>query len=652
MNHKRPASVNPFTLEAVEDLVHDDEVDVEDIDFEDIQDELEGTSLEDFCKQLDFLVKSDDAKAKALFEIFKQGWKEKFRNIKVKQAFVNIHDLHPTQNVIYAKKSLVPILNGTWWMPGMKYAVDALLGDDRPRVDMGDPIVVCRVGGTDYLIDGHHRWSKAYAFNPECFMKAYIIDDGFEDEDDVLKFAQGTLTALRGTTPINPDQPSDDFNLYDIPSGTLHEIVVKNIDKEVLKHIANALLTKGIVTDVNTLFNYLWSNVHTLRHCAKQGEHDRDVMPQFPDGDTNPQNAILKISENTKITMKKITENTKVTLTLKQLKKLVKEGTAPESTPEVEYDEFKEMFIEQVFADGLLADLKRQVIAYLIKKAGMSNSWCGYVDRDQTLLALNVKYKGQGDWDKFNKDGRAEKIDWDVEDYWDLIQDNVRVFHDDWAAKFKAKYGVELYVAGRSSGYWGIDANEFLYRGDEDYIEIDDAALKGLYDKLLPKVDFSDVDSDHVYDMVDAAMGELAGDHGWTDSTKVVQYFKFTDEFAAFCNEFEKSVNAESAYWESAEFNDDEFENAALNAKEDDAVEVTESYRKYTQRDLRQMVRSGDAIDITNYSFDQAKEFRSKGYDVVGVCTGVYGLNGALLQDKEGQLYAVICRNTILSYLV
>ena len=351
--------------------------------------------------------------------------------------------------------------------------------------------------------------------------------------------------------------------------------------------------------------------------------------------------------------MKKITENTKVTLTLKQLKKLVKEGTAPE-TPEVTYDEFKEMFIDQVFSDGLLADQKRRVIAYFIEKAGMSNSWCGYVDHEQILLALNVKYKGQGDWDKFNKDGRAEKIGWDAEDYWNLIQDNVRVFYDDWSAKVKAKYGTELYVAGRSGGYWGIDAKEFLYRGDADYIEVDDAALKGLYDKLLPTVDFSDVDSDHVYDMVDAAMGELAGDHGWTDSTKVAQYFKFTDEFVAFCNEFEKSVDAESAYWAGQDFNDGEFENAALDADEEDdsPVEVTESYRKYTQKDLRQMVRNGEAIDITNYSFDQAKEFRSKGYDVVGVCTGVYGLNGALLQDKEGQLYAVICRNTILAYLV
>ena len=315
MNHKQPASINPFTLEAVEDLVYDDEVDAENVTFNDIQDELEGTTLEEFCKQLDFLVKSDDEKAKALFEVFKHGWKEKFRNIKVKQAFVNIRDLHPTQNVIYAKKSLALILNGKWRMPGVTYAVDKLLGEEQPQVEMGDPIVVCNVGGVDYLIDGHHRWSKAYAFNPSSSMRAYIIEGGFTDDDEVLKFAQGTLTALRNASPINAAQPSNDFNMYDIAPQQLQGIVTENINQDVLQHIMQAPVTQGVVTDVNTLFSYLWSNVRIMRQYAPKGEHDRDVMPQFPDGDTNPQNALLKISEGTKIT-----------LTIKQLKRLVKEA--------------------------------------------------------------------------------------------------------------------------------------------------------------------------------------------------------------------------------------------------------------------------------------------------------------------------------------
>lgn len=52
-------------------------------------------------------------------------------------------------------------------------------------------LVVCNVGGTNYLIDGHHRWSKAYMMNPNAKLYAYVVpsDGVFKTEDDVLKFA-------------------------------------------------------------------------------------------------------------------------------------------------------------------------------------------------------------------------------------------------------------------------------------------------------------------------------------------------------------------------------------------------------------------------------------------------------------------------------
>lgn len=75
--------------------------------------------------------------------------------------------------------------------------------------------------------------------------------------------------------------------------------------------------------------------------------------------------------------------------------------------------------------------------------------------------------------------------------------------------------------------------------------------------------------------------------------------------------------------------------------------------RKYTQRELKSMVRDGSAIDITNYSFDEANKLWKRGFDVVGVSTGVYGLNGALLQMRDtGDLMAITARNSTLSQLV
>jgi hypothetical protein len=75
--------------------------------------------------------------------------------------------------------------------------------------------------------------------------------------------------------------------------------------------------------------------------------------------------------------------------------------------------------------------------------------------------------------------------------------------------------------------------------------------------------------------------------------------------------------------------------------------------RKYTQRAIKDYVRTGAALDITNYSFTQAQALhRAHSLTTVGVSSGVYGLNGALLQDESGTLYAITARNSTLAQLV
>ncbi len=73
--------------------------------------------------------------------------------------------------------------------------------------------------------------------------------------------------------------------------------------------------------------------------------------------------------------------------------------------------------------------------------------------------------------------------------------------------------------------------------------------------------------------------------------------------------------------------------------------------RKYTQKALRELVRLGAAEDITRFGFEEMRDFlHAHSLDKVGYSSGVYGLNGGLLQDsKTGQLYAITARNTALS---
>ena len=72
--------------------------------------------------------------------------------------------------------------------------------------------------------------------------------------------------------------------------------------------------------------------------------------------------------------------------------------------------------------------------------------------------------------------------------------------------------------------------------------------------------------------------------------------------------------------------------------------------RKYTQRELKNLVAIGAAQDITTYSFEKMNEFlHSHNFDKIGYSSGVYGLNGGLIQNTEtGEYYAITARNSNL----
>jgi hypothetical protein len=69
--------------------------------------------------------------------------------------------------------------------------------------------------------------------------------------------------------------------------------------------------------------------------------------------------------------------------------------------------------------------------------------------------------------------------------------------------------------------------------------------------------------------------------------------------------------------------------------------------KRYTQKELREMVRLNMAHDITQYDFDQMAAFlKSHNLEKIGYSRGLYGVNGCLLRDIEtGEYYASTARN-------
>lgn len=73
--------------------------------------------------------------------------------------------------------------------------------------------------------------------------------------------------------------------------------------------------------------------------------------------------------------------------------------------------------------------------------------------------------------------------------------------------------------------------------------------------------------------------------------------------------------------------------------------------RKYKQRELRELVRLGVAEDYTNKPSGYIITLRR--LEKVGYSSGVYGINGGLVEDTEtGQLYAIVgrCANLFILF--
>lgn len=88
---------------------------------------------------------------------------------------------------------------------------------------------------------------------------------------------------------------------------------------------------------------------------------------------------------------------------------------------------------------------------------------------------------------------------------------------------------------------------------------------------------------------------------------------------------------------------------SALNIVEESKKSESLSLK---QKELKDMARYGEAEDITTISDAEAKELRKKGIETVGVSRGTYGMNGALLRDKDGKKYVITARSSNLFYFV
>lgn len=74
---------------------------------------------------------------------------------------------------------------------------------------------------------------------------------------------------------------------------------------------------------------------------------------------------------------------------------------------------------------------------------------------------------------------------------------------------------------------------------------------------------------------------------------------------------------------------------------------------RITQKEIKRFVSLGMAEDITYLSFDACNDLmNAHTFTTLNISTGAYGMNGALLRDENGKLYAITSRTSTLFQMV
>lgn len=201
---------------------------------------------------------------------------------------IPVKNLIPTQAEIDVAKSI------EFPLTQPKY-IDDYFKDGGNKVMLADfPIITFR---KNYIIDGHHRWSQVYAFNPDAKMVCCDYDAENVSPIQMLKATQGAIAAVK----------ADDNNKND---GNIPSSVVKgqNLYDEkwnkaaIIKYIKDTAV-EGVVdkmekynknlNDLDKVAKYLAENLLTLKSnnypAFGKDSPKRGDMPQTNRGGYDPE---------------------------------------------------------------------------------------------------------------------------------------------------------------------------------------------------------------------------------------------------------------------------------------------------------------------------------------------------------------------------
>ena len=256
---------------------------------------LKGINYENTVDKINELLK--DPRMAAIIEEAFGGPLAKV-NLKMSMSELRAASLQPTQNEIDFSKSLNYGLGKE-----AKRNIDTYFN---PPVELGIPIITYN---DVFVIDGHHRWSQVFCFNPEADMRA-INFKGKLSIAEFLKAVQGSIAAtLVAQGEKNPELPisvvKPGMNIFDMSKKELQKNIEDNITDNCVSELSKFV---DDVTDKKTAVEYLTDNCMEMKTNNQpiNGASGRPYMPQTDRVEPRPNdniNAELKdrMTKTTKI---------------------------------------------------------------------------------------------------------------------------------------------------------------------------------------------------------------------------------------------------------------------------------------------------------------------------------------------------------------
>jgi hypothetical protein len=167
--------------------------------------------------------------------------------------------------------------------------------------------------------------------------------------------------------------------------------------------------------------------------------------------------------------------------------------------------------------------------------------------RDPLFFGLNVKGKGFGDYDKFNKDNRWEKMGVGIDEYYDVIYDEIGIYFREWERWFSDNFGLNLDAQGRSGGYWGFTIEDLT---NFDYVlELNKDVIQSALDRL----EKDGIDLDEEYFVSDTIINSMTEE-------ELDDLIRFNPKMLKALTQFTNCLFEASDYRETDEYSDDLYE--------------------------------------------------------------------------------------------